>query len=140
MGRPRDAGPGRRLRQQPRRRQRARGRQVLRLTEAEIDRVLGPRAALFKRFYDVTEQGNWEGRNILNRLAHKALADDESERELALCRALLFRAREERVRPGRDDKVLADWNGLMIAAMANAGLVFERPDWIERARDAFAFV
>jgi uncharacterized protein YyaL (SSP411 family) len=109
-------------------------------TEAEIDRVLGPRAALFKRFYDVTEQGNWEGRNILNRLAHKALADDESERELALCRALLFRAREERVRPGRDDKVLADWNGLMIAAMANAGLVFERPDWIERARDAFAFV
>ncbi|HJU15122.1 MAG TPA: thioredoxin domain-containing protein [Stellaceae bacterium] len=109
-------------------------------SEAEIDRLLGPRAALFKRFYDVTPEGNWEGRTILNRLAHKALADEETERELALCRTVLFRAREERVRPGRDDKVLADWNGLLIAAMADAGLVFERPDWIELARDAFEFV
>ncbi|HZU89002.1 MAG TPA: thioredoxin domain-containing protein [Stellaceae bacterium] len=109
-------------------------------TEAEIDRLLGPRAALFKRFYDVTREGNWEGRTILNRLAHKALADEESERELAECRALLLEARVERVPPGRDDKVLADWNGLMIAAMANAGLVFERPDWIEQARAAFRFV
>ena len=46
------------------------------------------------------------------------------------CRALLLQAREGRIRPGLDDKVLADWNGLMIAAMANAGLVFERPAWI----------
>jgi uncharacterized protein len=44
------------------------------------------------------------------------------------------------VRPGWDDKVLADWNGLMIAAMANAGLVFEHPDWIETARTALDFV
>jgi uncharacterized protein YyaL (SSP411 family) len=44
------------------------------------------------------------------------------------------------VRPGLDDKVLADWNGLMIAALAQAGLVFERPDWIALARRAFAFV
>jgi uncharacterized protein YyaL (SSP411 family) len=48
--------------------------------------------------------------------------------------------REDRVRPGWDDKVLADWNGLMIAAMATAGLVFDRPGWIELARDAFDFV
>jgi uncharacterized protein YyaL (SSP411 family) len=109
-------------------------------SEAEIDAVLGSRAALFKRFYDVTKEGNWEGHTILNRLAHKALADEATERELALCHELLFRAREERVHPGRDDKVLADWNGLMIAAMANAGLVCERPGWIELARDAFEFV
>jgi uncharacterized protein YyaL (SSP411 family) len=109
-------------------------------SEAETDRLLGPRAALFKRFYDVTEAGNWEEHNILNRLAHKALADDGTERELAACRALLLQAREERVHPGRDDKVLADWNGLMIAAMANAGLVFERADWTALARGAFALV
>jgi uncharacterized protein len=52
----------------------------------------------------------------------------------------LFQARENRVRPGWDDKVLADWNGLMIAAIANAGLVFERPVWIALARDAFEFI
>jgi uncharacterized protein YyaL (SSP411 family) len=109
-------------------------------SEAEIDHVLGPRAALFKRVYDVTREGNWEGHNIFNRLAHKALADEASERELASCRELLFRAREARVRPGRDDKVLADWNGLMIAALANAGLVFARPAWIALAGEAFEFV
>ncbi|HEY3911182.1 MAG TPA: thioredoxin domain-containing protein [Stellaceae bacterium] len=109
-------------------------------TEAEIDALLGERAPLFKRFYDVTPAGNWEGRTILNRLNSPALADAETERALAECRERLLRARAARVRPGWDDKVLADWNGLMIAAMANAGLVFERPDWIDMARAAFDFV
>jgi uncharacterized protein YyaL (SSP411 family) len=109
-------------------------------SEAEIDATLGDLAALFKRFYDVDADGNWEGHTILNRLKTPALADAETERELGHCRALLLRAREVRVRPGLDDKVLADWNGLMIAAMANAGIVFERPAWIARARDAFDFV
>ena len=52
----------------------------------------------------------------------------------------LLQAREQRVRPGWDDKVLADWNGLIIAAMANAGIVFEQPDWIETARRAFDLI
>jgi uncharacterized protein len=109
-------------------------------SEAEIGAVLGERAALFKRFYDVTPEGNWEEKTILNRSKSPDLADEQTERELADCRALLFRAREDRVRPGWDDKVLADWNGLMIAAMANAGLVFERPAWTELARTAFDFI
>jgi uncharacterized protein YyaL (SSP411 family) len=109
-------------------------------SEAEIDAVLGERAPLFKRFYDVTPEGNWEGKNILNRLGSPELADEPTEGELGACRALLFRAREERVRPGWDDKALADWNGLMIATMANAGLVFERPLWIALARSAFEFI
>jgi uncharacterized protein YyaL (SSP411 family) len=109
-------------------------------SEAEIDAVLGDRAALFKRFYDVDAQGNWEGHSILNRLNTPALANAETERELAHCRALLLQARAGRVRPGLDDKVLADWNGLMIAAMANAGIVFERPAWIGLARGAFDFI
>jgi uncharacterized protein YyaL (SSP411 family) len=108
-------------------------------SEAEVDAVLRERAALFKRFYDVTPEGNWEEKTILNRSKSPDLADEQTERELAACRALLFRGREDRVRPGWDDKVLADWNGLMIAAMANAGLVFERPAWIELARGAFDF-
>ena len=108
--------------------------------EAEIDAVLGDRAPLFKRFYDVSAGGNWEGHNILNRLAHPALADPATEAELAQCRALLLQARAARVRPGLDDKVLADWNGLMIAALAEAGLAFDRPDWIALAGRAFAFI
>ncbi len=109
-------------------------------SEAEIDRLLGERAPRFKPIYDVTPTGNWEGRTILNRLKHLALADPATEAELAACRAILFHAREERVRPGLDDKVLADWNGLMIAALAQAGFVFERPDWLDLAKDAFAFI
>jgi uncharacterized protein len=109
-------------------------------SEPEIDTVLGEQAALFKRFYDVSPEGNWEGHTILNRLKMPEPADEATERELAVCRAQLLRARALRVRPGCDDKVLADWNGLMIAAMANAGLVFERPDWIERASAAFDFI
>jgi uncharacterized protein YyaL (SSP411 family) len=52
----------------------------------------------------------------------------------------LFETRERRVRPGRDDKVLVDWNGLMIASLANAGAVFGEPDWIDAARGASSFI
>ncbi|MGD9616101.1 MAG: thioredoxin domain-containing protein [Alphaproteobacteria bacterium] len=109
-------------------------------SEAEIDAVLGDRAALFKEFYDVSAGGNWEGKNILNRLAHPALADDATEAELARCRTALLQARAARVRPGLDDKILADWNGLTIASLAEAGLAFDRADWIALAVRAFAFV
>ena len=95
---------------------------------------------MFKRFYDVTPEGNWEEKNILNRSKIPERADDLTERELSACRTLLLQAREHRVRPGWDDKVLADWNGLMISAMANAGVVFERPEWIDTARRAFDFI
>jgi uncharacterized protein YyaL (SSP411 family) len=108
--------------------------------EAEIDRVLGDRADLFKRFYDVSGGGNWEGKTILNRLAHQAIADEATEARLAECRRLLLQARAVRVRPGLDDKILADWNGLMIAALAEAGLAFKQPGWVELARRAFAFI
>jgi uncharacterized protein YyaL (SSP411 family) len=109
-------------------------------SESEVDAALGERAPLFKRYYDVGAEGNWEGHTILNRLKTPALADAETEHELRQCRALLLQARDGRVRPGLDDKVLADWNGLMIAALANAGVVFERPAWIALAADAFAFI
>jgi len=109
-------------------------------SEAEIDAVLGNRAELFKRIYDVTLEGNWEGHTILNRLHNLELADEATEAELAKGRALLLKARAPRVRPGLDDKILADWNGLMIAALAEAGLAFDRADWIALATRAFAFI
>src|SRR5262249_56095215 len=64
----------------------------------------------------------------------------EDEKKLAPMRETLLTARGRRVRPGLDDKVLADWNGLMIAALVNAGLVFEEPHWLEMAARAFLFV
>ena len=107
---------------------------------AEIDAVLGEDATVFRQFYDATPEGNWEGHSILNRLHHPELADAGTETALARCREKLFAARAPRVRPGLDDKVLADWNGLMIAALAQAGLTFERPGWIVLAERAFGFI
>jgi uncharacterized protein YyaL (SSP411 family) len=104
-------------------------------SEAEIDSILGANASLFKAAYDVTPGGNWEHKNILHRTA---VAADEAK--LAPLRATLLRERAKRVRPGWDDKVLADWNGMMIAAMARAGRTFDEPGWIEAARRAFDFV
>ncbi|MDP7548707.1 MAG: thioredoxin domain-containing protein, partial [Alphaproteobacteria bacterium] len=108
--------------------------------EAEIDAVLGDDAAVFKAAYDVSPAGNWEGKVILNRSARPELGSDDEEAFLRRCRDKLLQHRGSRIRPGWDDKVLADWNGLMIAALANAAAVFERPAWAEAAIAAFAFV
>ena len=107
-------------------------------TEAEVDALLGPASAAFKRAYDVTPGGNWEGHTILRRVTPRGSAEDEIA--LARSRQVLFEARARRVRPGRDDKVLADWNGLAIAALARAAGVFARPDWLARAEEAQDFV
>ena len=107
-------------------------------TEAEVDRLLGDAAPAFKHAYDVTPSGNWEGRTILRRVTPRGSAAEEAG--LARARDVLFQAREQRVRPGWDDKVLADWNGLAIAALVRAAAVFGQPAWLERARQAFAFI
>jgi uncharacterized protein YyaL (SSP411 family) len=107
-------------------------------TEPETDTLLGPASAAFKRAYDVTPNGNWEGHTILRRVTPTGT----SEQEAALTRARnqLFQAREKRVRPGWDDKVLADWNGLAIAALVRSATVFDQPAWLARAREAFDFI
>ncbi len=98
------------------------------------------RPRVFKGYYDVRPGGNWEGHTILNRTHRPQWPDEATETRLADARRKLLAARDKRVRPGWDDKVLADWNGLMIAAMANAGAVFEREDWVAAAMRAFDFV
>ncbi|HKN31439.1 MAG TPA: thioredoxin domain-containing protein [Roseiarcus sp.] len=106
--------------------------------EEEIDAALGEASPLFKAAYDVTPGGNWEGRTVLRRIG--ARGSDEEEAALAHARATLFALREQRPRPARDDKVLADWNGLTIAALARASVVFDEPKWFADARTAFYFI
>ena len=115
-------------------------------SEAEIVEVLGGEdAALFARFYDVSRSGNFsdphngETANVLNRL-NGLQGDTATEDKLAACRAELFARRALRMRPGLDDKVLADWNGLLITALARASAVFGEPQWLALAVRAFDFV
>jgi uncharacterized protein YyaL (SSP411 family) len=106
----------------------------------EIVELIGPEAGeFFAHHYDVTDEGNFEGHNILNRLKSVPRSDADEER-LASLRKILLEARASRVRPGLDDKVLADWNGLMIAALVNAGVAFDEPSWIAMAKRAFDFI
>jgi uncharacterized protein YyaL (SSP411 family) len=106
----------------------------------EIAAVLGETdAEFFAEHYDVTANGNFEGHNILNRLQQQPRTV-EDETRLAAMRAKLLGVRSARVRPGLDDKILADWNGEMIAALVHAGTAFGEPAWLDRARRAFEFV
>jgi uncharacterized protein YyaL (SSP411 family) len=121
---------------------------------AEIEAALGADAADFAAQYDVTPGGNFEGHNILNRLKDlpRNMEDTgggasagghtpaEDAARLSMLRGKLLEIREKRIRPGRDDKVLADWNGLMIAALVNAGIILDEPSWLVMAKRAFDFI
>jgi len=117
-------------------------------SEEEVVSILGAeKSRLFCYCYDVTPQGNWEGQNILNRVKPHAqaarmlgLSETDLAGVLADCRRQLFARREARVHPGRDDKILAGWNGLMIAAMARAGSILEEPRFTTAAARAADFV
>jgi hypothetical protein len=95
----------------------------------------------------VTPEGNWEGHNILNRVKTTAqaarvlgLSEVDLERLLASSRKKLFARREMRVHPARDEKILAGWNGLMIAAMARAGRVLDEPRYVAGATRSADFL
>jgi uncharacterized protein YyaL (SSP411 family) len=109
-------------------------------SQQQVDDALGDEADFFCEHYDVAPGGNWEGLTILNRSQKPALLDAAGEERLLRARQTVLSTRAERVRPGWDDKVLADWNGLMIAALVEAGMVFDESHWIDLARDAFAFI
>ena len=108
-------------------------------TMEEIEQLLGDDAGFFKEWYDVTPGGNWEGKTILNRSA-SGTAGDEDEERLAALRETLLAQRATRPRPGLDDKVLADWNGLMIHALIKAGLAFDQQSWIDAGERAFRWI
>jgi len=109
-------------------------------TYDEVTKCLGKTdGEYFARHYDVQPDGNFEGNSIFNRLAGlDRTAEDETR--LTRLRAKLLAVRDMRIRPGLDDKVLADWNGLMIAALVNSALILDEPDWLAMARRAFDFI
>ena len=107
-------------------------------SEAEIDAgLVGTFSARFKQVYGITRDGNVQGRNLPQRLGHPAPANEADEALLARQREMLLAQREKRTRPYRDERLLADQNGLVIAALARAGRIFEKPEWIETASKAF---
>lgn len=117
-------------------------------TKSQVREVLGTETAeLFCDYYGVTEDGNWEGRNILHipRSAEivaklHRLPVEELESVLAQARRRMFEARQQRTQPDLDDKVLASWNGLMIASMARGYRVLNQPRYLEAATRAAEFV
>jgi uncharacterized protein YyaL (SSP411 family) len=114
----------------------------------EIESVLGKDLAeTFCYVYDVGEDGNWEGRNILHRgktdtqdarLLH--LEEGELQRRLADAKRMLLAVRGRRVRPGRDEKILTAWNGLMIEALAQAAQALDKPEYAAAAAGAADFL
>ena len=101
----------------------------------------------FCAYYDITDQGNWEHRNIPNRLRsieavlkELNLTFDELTETIVRVRPLLYRARQTRVPPGLDDKIITAWNGMMISAMAEAGRVLGIDRYIDGAKKAADFL
>jgi uncharacterized protein YyaL (SSP411 family) len=106
-------------------------------TSAAMRAVLGEDAEPIAEFYGVSEAGNFEGSNVLHLAGGAAAPEPEG---LAEARRALYEARAERVRPGLDEKRLASWNALMLAALAEAGAALEREDYLEAARACAEFV
>jgi uncharacterized protein len=111
-------------------------------TPAEVQSLLpAADAHIFMRYYDVSEQGNFEGQNILHvirqttELAQKSGISEEQLHEiLQRSRTTLFAAREKRSKPGRDEKVLTAWNGMMLRSFAEAARTLQNAEYLQVAR------
>ena len=114
----------------------------------EITRILGEEIGeIICRIYDVTDLGNFEGKNILHPIltleqSAKLFKKDIEEIRSALAEAKtrLFREREKRVKPFRDEKILASWNGLMLSALAEASKVSDNPRYLDAAAKTVGFI
>ncbi len=116
-------------------------------TPSELRQILGDDAELIMGYYGVSEQGNFEGANILNAprppaefAAQRDIPEAELTAAIARARAALLDARERRAHPLLDDKVLTSWNGLMMRAFAEAGGALGRSDYLDAARANGNFV
>jgi len=114
-------------------------------TDEEIRRVLGEEADSIITAFNVSREGNFReeatqqktGENILHL---KGLLSEECESQWKTARQKLFAHREKRIHPHKDDKILTDWNGLMIAALAKAAQAFDEPKYAQAARGSVDFI
>ena len=106
-------------------------------TVDQINEICGANAPAVLDWYGVTEQGNFEGANILYRPVRGDLLRPP---EIEQARQELLNVREGRIRPGLDDKVLTEWNGLMLTTLAEAAVAFERTDWLDAAEQNAEFL
>ncbi|CAN5328507.1 thioredoxin domain-containing protein [soil metagenome] len=112
----------------------------------EVVREADEVPADWRRFFGVTDEGNFtlEGEARRASILHEPVARDEDDaafaRRLAAVRAALYARREQRARPGLDDKVLTSWNALALGALAEAGALLGVADWVDAARACAAFV
>lgn len=117
-------------------------------TKEEIEKILGRKtASIAIPFYNVTQKGNFEGKNILHvtrgpeTVAKEiGMNQEDFNKELQIAREKLLEVRNKRIRPLLDDKILTSWNALMICAMAKVGRVLEDTDRIEKAARAMQFL
>ncbi len=113
----------------------------------ELEAILDDEFQFFKTAYGLVPEGNWEGKIILQRavmdgklVENSQISQLEVKRRLEKCHRLLFKHRNQRVRPATDDKVLVSWNSLALVAFAEAGRYLNRPDFIEIARKNAKFL
>ena len=109
--------------------------------KAELEEILKDDYALFEAAYGISAHGNWEGKTVLQRTgddqalaARFALDPELVPAKLAACHKKLLVAREKRIRPGTDDKVLTEWNGLLLMAFAEAARVLDSDEYLEMAQ------
>ena len=113
------------------------------LTLKEVALVLGEKSyKIYCEHYNITVEGNFEGRNIPNLIGmdSRTKLNEDLENELEKMRQKLFDYREKRIHPYKDDKVLTSWNGIMISALAYGGRVFENSIYIQQAEKAMNFI
>jgi hypothetical protein len=117
-------------------------------TPAEIAQLLGEeRGEIFSRIYDVSEEGNFEKKNILHPIltveqASKFFRKDQTEIEalIADARQQLFTEREKRIKPFRDEKIITAWNGLMLSSLGEAIKILDQPGYVETAKRIVDFL
>jgi uncharacterized protein YyaL (SSP411 family) len=106
----------------------------------EIETALGDESSLFFKYFTLSSPHGWEGKPVVHQTRSQQIESVAEREKLNPLKGKLLAVREERVRPGRDGKTLTDWNGLMIAGLAEAGRSLARSDWIDAAEKAFAHI
>ncbi|MGK0154526.1 MAG: hypothetical protein ACI9SE_001479 [Neolewinella sp.] len=106
----------------------------------EVRKLLGDDTNLVAKTFGISEAGNWEHKNVLWLADETAASSDDDQRRLAAAQAVLFAARETRIKMGTDDKVLASWNGLALTALADGYRVLGEPRYLVAAQQCAAFL